>query len=83
MLGNKELNSRFGRHKASLEAPDNPARHQELRELWLGFTEILDNILDDGREKSVAFTELESASMWTHKALAKTYQNENEEGKDV
>lgn len=71
-VGKEELENRFGLHKATLENPANPARHAELRKLWMDFAKELDSLLGDSRAKSVAFTELETASMWTHKALAAT-----------
>lgn len=79
-IGREEIEHRFGRHKAALEAPDSVERHGELRELWTEFVTKLDDLLDDSRAKSVAFTELESASMWSHKALAYNLFEENSDG---
>lgn len=68
-----EIKSRFGSHKATIEGPAATAtKHAELRRWFVVLATELDGILDDGREKAVAFTELETASMWAHKALAKT-----------
>lgn len=72
MFNTDELEHRFGRHKASIESPAAPEAHADLRQLWMEFAGKLDQLLDDGREKSVAFTEMETAAMWTHKALART-----------
>lgn len=82
-IGRKELEKRFGRHKAALEAPRSPEAHAELREIWMEFTLKLDHILGEGRAKSVTFTELETASMWSHKALADTMFNETSEKTQV
>ena len=72
MIGKEEINHRFGTHKATIEGPAATApAHAQLRMNFKHFAEILDQMLADGREKSVAFTELENASMWAHKALAK------------
>lgn len=77
-LGRSEIEGRFGRHKAALEGPAAPEEHAKLREKWMAFAEELDTLLEDGRAKSIAFTELESASMWTHKALAETLSRESQ-----
>lgn len=70
-LGPGEIEHRFGFHKATIEG-DNATlpMHRDTRLLFREFAERLDGILPSGRAKSVAFTELESASMWSHKAIA-------------
>lgn len=70
-LGPDEIEHRFGFHKATIEGPNAtlPA-HRDTRLLFREFAEKLDEILPAGRAKSVAFTELENASMWSHKAIA-------------
>lgn len=71
MLGKEEIEHRFGFHKATIEGANATLpKHRDVRILFREFAERLDEILDDGRAKSVAFTELENASMWTHKAIA-------------
>lgn len=69
-LGREEIENRFGHHAASLESPVKPHDHAALRRDFVAFAEHLDRRLPDGRAKSVAFTQLEDASMWAHKALA-------------
>lgn len=71
MLGNEEIENRFGFHKATVEG-DNATlpKHAELRRHFREFSSFLDDLLPDGRAKSVMFTELENASMWAHKAVA-------------
>lgn len=70
-LGPDEIEHRFGFHKATIEGPNATLpRHQTLRLLFRELGERLDDLLPGGRAKSVAFTELESASMWAHKAVA-------------
>jgi len=70
-IGPDEIEHRFGFHKATIEG-DNATlpKHRDLRLLFREFAEVLDEILPDSRAKSVAFTELENASMWAHKAIA-------------
>lgn len=71
MIGQDEIENRFGFHKGTIEGPNATApRHAELRRAFASFATLLDDMIDDGRAKSVAFTELENASMWAHKAIA-------------
>lgn len=72
-LGRYEIANRFGHHKATLEGPEaTTPRHLLLREMYLQLAEFLDNTLPRCREKDLAMTDLENASMWSHKAIAKT-----------
>lgn len=79
LLGVEEIEHRFGFHKATIEG-DNATllRHRMVRLLFREFAERLDALMVPGRAKSVAFTELESASMWVHKAIAETAPVVNE-----
>jgi len=72
-LGSAEIEHRFGFHKATIEGANAtlPA-HRDTRLKFRLFAGFLDEVLPDGRAKSVAFTELENASMWAHKAIAET-----------
>jgi hypothetical protein len=72
-LGAEEIEHRFGFHKATIEG-DNATlpKHRDTRLKFREFAEWLDEVLPDGRAKSVAFTELENASMWAHKSIAET-----------
>lgn len=73
MFNAHEINSRFGTHKATIEGPEaTQPKHVELRKRFVEFANWLDTTVDDGREKALAFTALEEASMWSHKAIAKT-----------
>jgi hypothetical protein len=66
-----DIEHRFGFHKATIEGANATLpKHRDLRILFREFAEKVDAILPDGRAKSVAFTELENASMWAHKAVA-------------
>lgn len=72
-LGRDEINNRFGFHRSTLEGPNATMdKHRFLRIAFRDFAEWLDQHLPEGRDKSIAMTELESASMWSHKAIAKT-----------
>lgn len=67
----EDIEHRFGFHKATIEGANATLPlHRDLRILFREFAEKVDAILPDGRAKSVAFTTLEDASMWSHKAVA-------------
>ena len=71
MLGQTEIEHRFGFHKATIEGENATLpMHRAVRLLFRELGEELDRILPDGRAKSVMFTELETTSMWAHKSLA-------------
>lgn len=71
MIGQDEIQNRFGFHKGTIEGPNaTTPRHANLRKQFMALATLLDHSLPDGRAKSVAFTELETASMWAHKAIA-------------
>jgi hypothetical protein len=71
MLSMHEIEHRFGFHKATVEGENATLpKHRELRLKFREFAEYLEEMLPDGRAKSVAFTELENASMWAHKSIA-------------
>lgn len=67
----QEIEHRFGFHKATVEGPNATLPdHRDVRLAFREFAEFLDEVLPTGRAKSIAFTELETASMWAHKAIA-------------
>lgn len=71
MIGNAEIEHRFGFHKATVEG-DNATlpRHCTLRLRFKDFARMLDEVLPDSREKALVFTALQEASMWSHCAVA-------------
>lgn len=80
MLGSEEIEHRFGFHKGTIEGPNATApRHAELRLAYRRFAEMLDATLPEGRAKAIAMTELENASMWSHKSIAEQAPIVNEE----
>jgi hypothetical protein len=71
LLGSNEIEHRFGFHKGTIEGPNATAPvHAGLRKKFREFAEHLDEVVPDSRAKAVMFTELETASMWAHKAIA-------------
>lgn len=70
-LGKDEINNRFGFHKGTIEGPNATSpKHAELRKKFREFANFLDEVLEDGREKSIAFTSLQESSMWSHFCIA-------------
>lgn len=69
MIGEKEIRHRFGSTAVNLDV-NVASAHDDLREAFIVFAIALDELLPNCREKSVAFTELQSSSMWAHKALS-------------
>ena len=81
MLGREEIEHRFGFHKATIEGENATLpKHRDTRLKFREFAGWLDEVLPDGRAKSVAFTELENASMWAHKSIAETAPVVREDG---
>lgn len=73
MYGGNEIEHRFGFHKATIEGETATLpQHRDVRIKFKEFAGWLDDVLPDSRAKAVAFTELENASMWCHKAIAET-----------
>jgi hypothetical protein len=48
---------------------DELARRKQIRQLFYFFAKDLDNLLSDGRAKSLAFSELESSAMWAQRSI--------------
>lgn len=63
-----ELDRRFDYHKPDAAAA---AAHQQVRNGAKYFAELLDTLLPEGREKSLAFTNLEQATFWGNAAIAR------------
>lgn len=63
-----ELDRRFNYHKPDAAAQ---AAHQQVRNGAKYLGELLDTILPEGREKALAFTNLEQAMFWANAAIAR------------
>lgn len=64
----EELNNIFTYH-----APknDQQERYEKLRAKAKEFAQMIDELCPDSREKSVAFTQLETACFWANAAIAR------------
>lgn len=71
LLSPDDIEHRFGVHRATIEGPEaTNAVHAELRRNFKSFVTGLNSRMPKGREAALAFTALEEASMWAHKAIA-------------
>lgn len=68
-IGTDEIENRFGYHRPT---PENASAHIDLRLRFRRMAEDLDAVLPHGRAKSLAFTALQEASMWSQFAIAET-----------
>lgn len=79
MFTPEEIENRFGFHKAAIEGPNATGPiHAQMRMNFRLFAEVVDKMLPDGRTKAIFFTELETAAMWAHKAIAEQAPIQND-----
>lgn len=77
MLSQEELEKRFSYHTPSSE---KASLHELVQHGCGSLAKMLNEILPDSREKSLAFTKLEEAMMWANAAIARNpVQEEPEE----
>lgn len=66
-LTDTEIDNRFGYHPSNqITAPTQ----RLIRDSFSSLARFLDEVLPPGRAKNVAFTELETTSLWAIKAIA-------------
>lgn len=68
MIDETEIERRFTHHTPAAEQTNT---HGAVREAYRLFAKTLADWLPEGREKSLAFTELEASSFWAHAAVAR------------
>lgn len=72
-LSKDEIESRWGFHKATIEGAEaTTPKHVDLRMTFKDMASYLNEILPDGRYKTLALDDLERVSMWCHKSVAET-----------
>ncbi len=64
-----DLYVRFGFHPADTQ--DRQDRHGQVRQACLRAAQALDDLVPEGREKSLAITKLEEAMMWANAGIAR------------
>ena len=67
-MNTKRLEWDFGYHAPNLI---RAAHHGEMREQVLRFAKYINDVVPDGREKSLAITKLEEAMFWANAAIAR------------
>lgn len=66
-LGKQEIQNRFGYHAGTKHTIP---KHEQVREGAIAFATYLDEIVPDGRAKSLMFTALQEATMWANFGIA-------------
>lgn len=64
----EELQTRFTHHPPK---PGQPDRYQRIRDAARTLAELVDAECPESREKSLAMTKIEEASMWANAAIAR------------
>lgn len=64
-----ELRNRFAYHPP--KTPERSEDHQKIRSECSIFAGMLDHVLPEGREKSLAMTKLEEVMFWANAAIAR------------
>lgn len=67
-LSNEEIQDRVTYHAPS---PKGVERHQALSEAAAYFMSVVNGIVPEGREKSLAITNIEQAKMWASAGVAR------------
>ena len=68
----RNLEHRFNHRQPA--TPTETELHESLSKKFVEFGAYLNEVLDEGRAKSLMLTELENASSWAHKALDDTIE---------
>jgi hypothetical protein len=68
MIEQDDINNRFTYHPPS---DTKATKHVMIRESGKTLTEIINEMVPDGREKSLAITKIEEAIMWANAGLAR------------
>jgi hypothetical protein len=69
MLEQADLENRFTYHPPQ---PDQVAKYTNIRKTAYTFANLLNELVPDSREKSLAITHLEETVMWANAAIARS-----------
>ena len=67
-LSNEEIEDRVTYHAPS---PSGVERHKQLSEAAASILKTIEEVVPDGREKSLAITKIEEAKMWASAGVAR------------
>lgn len=73
----QELRNRFTYHPPVTQR--RATMHEHIRQMCYALAAELDHILPEGREKSLAITNLEQTTMWANAAIARQPQEQEPE----
>lgn len=68
-MDTKDLENRFAFHPATTEK--RRESHEHVREAALNLAKFLNDVVPEGREKSLAITHLEETMFWSNAAIAR------------
>lgn len=68
-MENSDLKNRFSFHPA--DTPEKQHSHEMVRDELLDTAVLIDNLVPDSRELSLAITKLEEAMMWANAGIAR------------
>lgn len=68
-----ELNKRFTHHPPQ---GDQAERYEKMRAAFRRLADVINELCPEGREKAVAFTELETSQFWANAAIARNYMTQ-------
>ena len=69
-MDSQDIANRFTYHPPSAEN-DQPARYERIRAEGRKLAHLLDELVPDSREKSLAITHLEETVMWANAGIAR------------
>lgn len=67
-MENQDIENRFKYHKPNNNTLD---MHKDIRYNFLNLAKVLNDMLPEGREKSLAITKLEEGLFWSNASIAR------------
>jgi hypothetical protein len=76
MLSEAELDRRFSFHAPATDARRDA--HTDIRRGCRSVADFMNNVVPDGREKSIMYTKLEEVMFWANAALARQHDEDDD-----